>query len=203
MKPYALDILRINEWQKSVPNVNEQKGLQTILSSSIKRVLNNTEKLSIIIAELQYLAKNNQLSELNNFCTNEILGFDVSVQSKKKAQIETHRDDFNYRVQTIKLSLLDVNPNPYSPIQPEQVKYEIENNKDFLDFPFFFPYPLSQIEDLINKTDGFARIKMNIKEVIPNYKQDAPVHGYIFNSNFKNLYQNIKQKLIDIIMKIE
>lgn len=198
----ALDVIRINEWMKSLPSFIETKSLTATMSSFLKRIMEREIQISSLLAELQFVARQNRLEELSDFCNNEIQGFKVNRETDRKL-IEVDPDKHKYRVQSVKFSLDDISPNPYRSLSPEQFKFEIEQVDSFFEFQFFFQYPISQIERYLAKTDGFAKIQMKVKDIMPHYQKDVPVYVYIFNSNFKNLYQNIKQKLIDIIMKID
>jgi hypothetical protein len=88
-------------------------------------------------------------------------------------------------------------------MSPEQMSRQLDNSKDFFDVPYFFRDSIISIESFLNKTDGFATMKMSVKDVLPDNKKDYPVYGYLFNKHFINLYQNIRQKLIDLIMDIK
>jgi len=199
----AMDVIRINDWLKSLPTNNNSSSLQEILSQYLNRIMNGTEKLSTILVSLQHVARKHQIPSLLAFTTEELMGFNIDSNSGQREKIRNNEKYYKYRVQTIKVSTINLIGNPSGFSSAEQIKYEVDTNKDFFDFPLFFKFPIAEVENLAHKSDGYAKMKMNVKDVIPNIDKDYPVYGYIFNSTFKSLYQEIKQKLIDLIMKID
>src|SRR5690606_21489099 len=69
----AVDIIRINDWFKSLPG-NLQLNLTDRVSEILRRLTLNQEKLSVIITDLLSIAKIHGLSDLERFCSMQILG---------------------------------------------------------------------------------------------------------------------------------
>ena len=162
----SLDVIRINNWLQSLPEVEFPNSAQTVVSSLLKRLLTREETLTQIML-----------------------------------QVQTDPEKYRYRVQTIKVSLDKIVSINHQNIV--YVKQELDKSKDFFDVPYFFKEPISLIESYLHRTDGLGTVTMRTKDVLPNYKKDYPIYGYIFNTNFQNVYQNIRQKLIDLIMELK
>ncbi len=193
----SLDIIKINTWLQSLPDTVVQESKQTSLSDFLKRLLTRKENLSEILPDIYVFAKSNNLIELKHFCEFEIKGFDVTNDEVRK-NIQNENERYKYRVMTIKVSLDKIAQTFHR--NPEQLKQELSTLKNFFDIPYFFKESIPIIESYLTKTDGYISTIMGVKDFFPEYKENYPVYGYIFNSDLINLYQNIRQNLIDLIM---
>lgn len=196
----SLDIIKINNWLQSLPEIENSTSVQSEIAIILKRLLTQEEKLSEILPDIYLLAKTNSFTDLKNFCELEIKGIDVN-DIEIMNRIRNENENFKYRAQTIKISLNKIIHSPYH--SSDQIKQEMHNLENFFDAPYFFKESISYIENLKNELDGYGTIKMSVKDVLPNYEKDYPVYGYLFKDNFRNLYQNIRQKLIDLIMGLK
>lgn len=196
----SLDVIKINNWLLSLPQKVFQDSTQSVISDLLKRLLTKRERLSEILPDIYLMAKSANLIELKEFCELEIKGFDVTNEAtRKKIQ---HRDQpYKYRVQTIKVSIDSITYARNS--TADQIKSEMNRSSDFYNVPYFFKEPIASIEDYLNQTDGFLSITMKIKDVLPEFKKDYPAYGYIFNSDLVSVYQNIRQRLIDLTMDLK
>lgn len=195
----TLDIIKICSWFQSLPQFETVHSFHNDISNFLKRLLTKKDKLSEVLPELYVFAKSNNYQDLKYFCELEIKGFDVS-GSELRNHIQTEREKFKYRVQVIKISLQEISQSIN--LTPEQLSQLLNDSEDFYNAPYFFKEPLIEIERFLDKEDGFAKITMKVKDVLPNYQKDHSAFGYVFNSNFLTLYANIRQKLIDLIMDI-
>lgn len=193
----TLDIIKINSWLLSLPEIDFHESKQTLLSDFLKRLLTQKENLSEILPDIYVFAKSNNLTELKEFCEFEIKGIDVA-NDEVREKIHNENERYKYRVMTIKVSLDKIAQTFHR--TPEQLKQELSALKNFFDIPYFFKESIPAIETCLKKTDGFMTTTMGVKDFFPDYKENYPVYGYIFNSDLTSLYQNIRQNLIDLIM---
>jgi hypothetical protein len=196
----SLDIIKINSWLQSLPEIKTELSTQAKSSNILKRLLAQNERLSEILPEIYLFAKENNLSDLRNYCEFEIKGFDVN-NTKIMDLLRNESEKYKYRAQTIKVSLAKI-VHVYN-ITPEQMNQELNKLDNVYDILYFFREPITLIESFLNKTDGYMTVTMSVKDILPDYKKDYPVYGYMFNKNYINLYQNIRQKLIDLIMDLK
>lgn len=193
-------IITINNWLQGLPESTDSDSLQEKINELIKRLTNGTERLSTILADILLVAKKYKLVELVDYCSSEITGI-------QKSQISNNQDEYQYRVQMIKVSLNNVQINPHAYYANESlIKSEMENNEDFYDFRIMFPQPIGEIEDSIarfNPQTICMTVKMNSRQLFPDKNgSDYTVIGYAFKDNYLSLYRNIRQRIIDKLMKV-
>jgi hypothetical protein len=196
----SLDVIKINNWLQSLPGHDVPDSTQTTISKFLTRILSQKVKLSEVLPDLHSFAKSKDLVQLKEFCEFEIKGFLVN-SPEIRNKIESDNERFKYRVQIIKISL-DKIVHAYGQ-SPGQLKQYLNHSEGFFDVPYFFKESIMTIENLLTKTDGYVTVTMKVSDVLPDYKKDYPVYGYVFNNDFSSLYHNIKQKLIDLIMDLK
>jgi len=189
----AIDIIRINDWQKSLPG-NLKLTLTDKISEVLKRLTLNQEKLSVIITDLLNISKIHKLSDLEIFCSAQLRGV-------KHNESKNHK----YRIQKVFISLDNIETNPFSPvtITADMIKKEMEKEEDFYEFRMLFNQSIVRIEELLsqcNKNTTYATLKMSSQHFFG--KGDYDINVFIFENNIKSVYSNIRQKTIDEVMKI-
>lgn len=191
----GIDVIRINDWLKSLNGV-AVKNLNEEISKILSKVVQGEIKLSVILTELLPLCIEYKLNDLKEFVEAELKGYKV-----------TGSENYNYRVQKIFLSFNQIEVSPYSMINVTAsiLKKELLADKDTYEQNFFFNQPIVKIEDFVEqfkdkKETTFATYKVNSKELfeVGNY----PMNVYFFENNVSGLYNNIRQKLVDLLMKI-
>lgn len=192
----AYDVIRINDWLKSLPKINNKHNLNDEISKYLKEITKNEQKLSVIISDLFALSKKYDLEELKNFCISEIKGIDTS-----------NSENYEYRVQKVFISWNKIDINPYTFIKPSisLVIKEMEDNKEFFERKIVIHHPIITIEDtlsrLINEPNSYGTMKTNTKALL-GMEKAHDLFIYTFHENYISLYGNIRQKAIDILMKI-
>lgn len=189
----AIDVIRINDWLKSLPG-NLKLTLNDKVSEILKRLTLNEEKLSVIIADLLNISKIHNLHELEEFCSAQIRGI-------KSNEAENHK----YRIQKVFISLNGIETNPYSfiDITADMIKKEMEKEDDFYEYRMLFNQSIVKIEELIgqfNNNKTYGTLKMSSKHLFG--KGDYDIHVFLFENNIIGVYNNIRQKVIDELMKI-
>lgn len=193
----AYDVIRINDWMKSLPKVRELNSLNDEVSKFLKELTEGEKKLSVIISELLIFSKNHSLSELKSFCETELKGITTN-----------NPENYQYRAQMVHLSWHKIEINPYSYLKTtaQVVKNEFEKSDEFFDFKIIMHHTILDIEINMNRFSGkidtsYATLKTDTKTLLDlDYTKD--LYLYLFYDNFINLYKNIRQKAIDILMKI-
>jgi hypothetical protein len=204
MEALSHEVIRINEWLKGLVETNKSEFPQEELTELLKRITSREDKLSTLVSDVFYFSKKFQFKELQRFCRSELRGLfrdDDFLISTEKA---------NYRIQTVYVSYHQIELNPYSPVRVTEdvIREELEKSKDFYQCKFHFPYSVSEIEEHIKTLDGkfssgCAILKTGSKKLFPNIGgEEFPVYVYVFKSTFLNLYKNIRQHMIDQLVKI-
>ena len=192
----AYDVIRINDWLKSLPEIKELNSLNDEVSKFIKELTKNEQKLSVIISDLLALSKKYELEELRKFCLAEIQGIDSS-----------NSEGSEYRIQKVFISLNKIDINPYSYLKPSVslVIKEMENNKEFFESKIVMHHPIIEIESSLDRLNSdpnsYGTMKTDAKTLL-GMKKAHDLYIYTFPDNFSSLYRNIRQKAIDILMKI-
>lgn len=192
----AYDTIRINDWLKSLPSKHITNSLNSIISTSIKDLTKKEKKLSEIFTDLLEVSKSYDLKDLNKFCLEELRG------------PNTKNGGYSHRVQTAIFSWSEISINPYSFLKPtvQLIKKEMLENKDFFEGKLALNQPIVTIERYLEKLevepDGtYATMKSDTKTLMDHEKK-IDLFIYFFPDNFTELYGNIRQKAIDILMKI-
>ncbi|WP_291134814.1 ATP-binding protein [Flavobacterium sp. UBA7663] len=192
----AYDIIRINEWLKSLPLKTSLNSLENEISKFIKELTKKEEKLSVIIADLLSLSNLYELKGLKMFCLNEIQGIK-----------STNFEGLDYRKQKVFVSWNKIDINPYSFLSPSVslVVNELENNSEFFERMLILHHPIIEIESILEKLNqdpnSYITIKTDTKSLLGMEKKHD-LYIYTFPDNFNTLYRNIRQKAIDELMKI-
>ncbi len=189
----AIDVIRINDWLKSLPG-NLKLTLTDKISEILKRLTLNKEKLSVIITDLLNISKIHKLTELEEFCSAQIRGI-------KSNESKNHR----YRIQKVFISPNGIETNPYSfiDITADMIKKEMEKEDSFYEYRMLFNQSIIKIEELIgqfNSNKTYGTLKMSSKHLFG--KGDYDINVFLFENNIIGVYSNIRQKVIDELMKI-
>lgn len=195
VKACGSDVIRINEWLKSLPGRVEET-LSDKISETILRLTSNDEKLSIIFTDLLDLAKEHDLKEIGEFCTSQILGIKENMSEKHK-----------YRVQRV---IVSEKHDEMSFVQFEHIINKINNGckpdiEGYKEDYILIHHSIIKIEQVIakfqlkkNKTYEHVKLK--------DYENDKNEHGaanlFIFESTINAVYRNIQQRTIDLLMKV-
>ena len=190
----GLEALKINKWLDSLPGF-QNSSYNEKLSDFLIRLSNSSENLSTIIPELLAFAKLYNWTEVIDFCAIQIKGI-------KKAD-----HSLSYREQKVAGSLYkaEFNSNPYVNVSQDILREEMNSNKDFYPVQVTFPQTLLELENFIQKFEKNSGVTMTIQE--HNAKQlsesntDAPFYIYCLEDDYKTVYNNIRQKAIDLLME--
>lgn len=192
----AYDVIRINDWLKSLPKKIESNSLNDQISSYIKQLTKGEEKISVIISDLLALAKKHDFIELKQFCLNEIQGIKSS-----------EAEDCDYRIQKVIVSWhkIDINPYTFRKATVDLVRKEMENSEGFFETKIVMYHTILEIESslerLLSDPNSYGTMKVDSQSLL-GMKEKHDLYIYTFPDNFNSLYRNIRQKAIDILMKL-
>lgn len=192
----AYDVIRINDWLKSLPKKIESNSLNNEISNYLKQLTKGEEKLSVVISDLLDLSKKHNFTELKKFCLNEIKGI-------KPSEAET----CDYRIQKVIVSWHKIEINPYSfrKATVDLVRKEMENREGFFESKIVMQHTIleieSSLEHLLTDPNSYGTMKVDSQSLL-GMKENHDLYLYTFPDNFNSLYRNIRQKAIDILMKL-
>ena len=190
----AYDVIRINDWLKSLPSKLESNSFNDEVSSHLKELARNNKKVSEILTDLLLLSKKYNLEDLKQFCLDELQG----INSKEK--------DYSYRTQTVMFSWNKITINPFTYLKPtvQLIKKEMAENKDFFESKIVLRHPILEIERYLanveNELEGSYAVLETDTQALLDYEKKFSMYIYLFPYNFINLYGNIRQKAIDLLM---
>ncbi len=192
----GIDVIRINDWLKSLPEEHKTTPFTEEISGLIKRLTAKQEKLSTIITDILFTSKKYRLEKLIEFCTAEIQGI-------KKNE----NGAFDYRVHKVMISYMDANFNPkFYQVTQSMLRKEMEEHESFFHTPILIPFSILQLEENIERvTDGdgtkIATGTTDTQRLLGmNKKYDLYI--YYFEDDFRTMYRNIRQKAIDLLMTV-
>lgn len=189
----SIDTIRINDWLKSIQGVVIQNVNEEILKL-LPKVVQGEIKLSVLLAQFLNICKQNDLVDLQEFIHSELIGAPQS-----------DHDKYSYRIQKIFISFSEINILS-SNITPERLKRELSSDKHTCEKNFFFHFPIFEIEKYIesfgtNKKNTCLTLKISSREIFDNV-EERMMTIYIFENHISGLYNNIRQKFLDLLMKV-
>ncbi|MGW1456063.1 ATP-binding protein [Salegentibacter agarivorans] len=192
----GMESIRINEWLNDLPNLKNGKSISNKISDLIIKLSKKEEKLSIVISEILSFAKENNWSEIVQFCTVQLKGI-------------RYKTDYNssYRDHKILGSLLRVEfeSNPFINATPARLRSELNENKDFYKTQITFTQSLIKLEEYIERFEQTSGVAMTVEErntkQLSRFDMDAPFYIYCLEEDYKTVYNNIRQKTIDLLME--
>lgn len=191
----GMDSIRINEWLNGLPSQYNGKSITSKISELIIKLAKNEEKLSIVISEILSLAKENNWTDIIQFCTVQLMGI-------------RQETDYNstYRDHKVLGSLLraEFDSNPYINATASRLRSELNKNKDFYKTQITFTQSLIKLEEYIKRFEQGPKVAMTIEKrntkQLPYFDMDEPFYIYCLEEDYKTVYNNIRQKTIDILM---
>ena len=193
----GLDSLNIAKWLDSLQGYDfNHSELNEKISNFIIRLSNQKEKLSVIISELLSEAKKFKLTEIEKFCIVQIKGIKIN-----------SNEEPSYRKQKVFGSFLkaDFNSNPYIQVSQSKVRNEMMENEDFYRVSIIFPQTLLEIEDFIHKFSKNNSVSMTMEKSDAksffDIKENRPFFIYCLEDDYNSVYNNIRQKAIDLLME--
>jgi len=201
-KANSHEVIRINDWLRSLPETIEARTLYEEVTELIQRITQGQEKLSSILTDTLQVARKYRLNELVKFCLSELLGME-------RAEIDINPEDYKHRIQKVLISPQPVEISPFYNVTASSLKNELEKRDDFFPYQLLFSKPIVEIEEYIermgdNSTTICATLKMSWNRIFPDDKKrkDDTVYVYIFKDSFISLYAGIKQKTIDKLVRL-
>lgn len=195
------EVITIHDWLRGLPEKNINGSLYDEIADLMKRLTSGVERLSVVLVDMLRTAKRHELDELIKFCSSEIQGLDVK-------KIDSSIDEYQYRVQIVRMSIENIEINPYSAIRPTEslIKQEMDKNDNFHEVRLFFPEPINVIEGNIERYNAETiclTAQVSSKQIFKDKKgSDYPVYIYVFKDSHLSLYRNIRQKSIDKLIAL-
>jgi len=190
----AIDVIRINDWLKSlqgtvIPNINEE--VSKFLAHAVQREI----KLSVLLAQFLNICKRNSLVELQEF-----------IQAELSGAPRSNHDKYSYRIQNVFVSFSEINATPYMNITPERLKNELLADNHTYQRNFFFHFSIVEIEAYLesftsNPKNTCLTLKISSTEVFENVEERI-MTIYVFENQITSIYNNIRQKFVDLLMKV-
>jgi hypothetical protein len=194
-----MDIIKINDWLRSLPDFGTKSSINSEVTQLMKRLTEQTEKLSTIFVDILSFARSRNLANLTAFCISELTGFAVG-------EVRRDQEEFKYRIHKVILSVreISVRGSGYIRVTSEMVRQEMEKDKDhFFSDEMFFNQTISYIENMLfREGDGIITIAIKYEDVFFDKEHDVPIYAYLFKSMLSSLYNSIRQKAIDELMKV-
>lgn len=195
----GLETINITDWLRSLPDIIIDKNVSNEISKLLAKVTEGEEKLSVIITEILTVSRKYNLTDLIEFCTNELQGI-------SEIKIKETSNKYKYRHQEVIASLNEIKVKPYYNGSVNDVKKALEDRDDFYEFQLFYNKSIVEIEEYIqtlNDKNAYATLKRDFSDIFPESNIiDCPVIVYLFEDTFTSLYSSIKQKVIDTLLTV-
>lgn len=192
------DTFRINDWLRSLPKNYDTNDLNEKISSTIVKLSEGKEKLSVILSESLKFAKEHDLKILIDFCRDQISGIKIEPELSK---------NYSYRLQTVYISIHRIEiPNLSYNLTTDSIKKQFKESSEFNDYRLILHHSLIELEDQLEhikqKPKSFiAVLNTDTQTALElDFKKDLFI--YLFPENILTVYKNIRQKAIDILMEL-
>lgn len=194
----SLDVIRIYNWFKTLGNRVNEESLIDKISLLLKRTISEEEKLSAVVLDILEIAKKHNLYDLEKFCLFQFKGVPDS-------ELDKHR----YRIIKVIISLNTVDINPYSYVKATSnlMKSEMLKMEGFFERGILFNQSILAIEENLenfksNPNLTYGTMKLSSKRFSKSVKEYT-LYCYFFNDNITGMYNKIRQKIIDELMKVQ
>jgi len=194
------ETIRIYNWLQSLPEIKQGVTKQDMVAKLIKELTSGSEKLSTIISELWNITQRYNSEDLLRFCSDELQGLNSDYVGK-------NQKEYSYRVQTLFVSPVTIEINPFSNVTSNSIKAEFRRSDNFFERDVLMSQTITKVEEILqrfkeNPNNTIATITMKSKDLFAeSSKGNYPVYAYIFVDDIISLYTNIRQKTIDKLMK--
>lgn len=198
------EIILINSWLQSLPSEIEGDSLACEVSKLMTKVTSGSSKVSECISSSLAVAKKYNIENLKIFCNYELTGIysDLSNIDEEK--------NFSYRMNKVIMSAHSIEINPfYNSLSSDQMMSELKKMDGFYERQVLFNQSISEIENTLDQYSAkqdtsILALTAPMDQVFNNSKYEGKeIKMYTNIHNFKNIYQGIKQKLINLLLEIE
>ena len=192
----SLEVINISDWFRNLPEkVKIQNDKPEQQSKLLIDLTHKDKSLSAIFSEIIKYADRFDIKKLKEFCVSQLSALPGQ---NKNAHL--------YRSLKVFISEkeLEINQNPFLNISTGIVRKELRDDKNFHEVDFFFHYPIMKIENLIDwkNEKGTRLITITSSNKQLNLGEgDYEVFIYIFETDLIDLYNRLRQKVIDLLMK--
>ena len=198
----AREIITINKWLESLPDRTSELSLPLEIPKLIAKITSRKYALSECIAEVLQIAERFNLPDLKEFCKNELSGW------RNKIPEEDVPNLLSYRVNEVIISPYEVEINPFSGLNSSGLMNEMKKTDGFYTRRVLFSQPISEIETFLKRINDnpdktLMTLKISGNKFFSDSKyDDLKVTMYANRDNLDNIYNGIRQKLIDNLLEI-
>lgn len=196
------EVIMINKWLESLPEEVLDKALSDEISQIILNITSRKHYLSECIVQIMQVANKYNLSELKEFCNNELTGWWNKVSDEDVPNV------LSYRMNKVVFSPYEVEFNPYHRLNSTQLIDELKNTEGFYEQLLLFAQPVTEIEKILSRinekpNNSLVTLTSTAERMFPDKNLgDIPIKVYACRDNFENIYNGIRQKLIDMLVEI-
>lgn len=199
------EIILINKWFESMPEIVERSNFKEEVADLMIKTTSNNCSLSEQIALSLKLAHKYNLNELLFFCQGELSGWYDEI---KKNDLENY---LFYRILKVVMTPNEIEVNPYSfhSLTSQQMLDEIIRiDKNAFESKLLFPEPITKIENYLKqfptgKNNSLMVISHNAEKLFGNSKYSGmSIKTYVTEFQLTTIYQQIRQKLITLLLSI-
>lgn len=192
----GIESINISNWFKSLlsTNTNAETTLHKFIANVILKLTKRDGSLSKVISECLTISKEYNLKKLENFCYNELTGW-------KKAA----RRNYQFRSSMVLITPLNIEFPNFSNLTAAQILKDMEGTDGIYENRLYFKQPIIEIEESIEKLNAYslATMKVDGKTFFEDEtKSHITITYYLSAQNFINVHNNIRQKLIDLLLEI-
>lgn len=193
----GLESVSIFNWLKSLPEETKRADFLELITNAISKVIQPNIKLSECISEALKLSNKENIVNLKSFCQGELAGW-----SNLQLTGEEINTSFSYRKNEVVVTFGEVEVPPYLDWDSRRMINELKKMEETSVGQFFFGQSIMELEGILEKLSESNKMLYSIQLPARNFIDEEKYEGlkvrvYANKDNFENIYNNIRQKLID------
>ncbi|MFW6047443.1 MAG: helix-turn-helix domain-containing protein, partial [Candidatus Woesearchaeota archaeon] len=195
------EIIAINKWLESLPDLDDDNTFFERTSDILIKISTKELPLSECIVQALRIAEKYNIAPLKFFCKNELTGWTGKVPQKDEYQT------LSYRMNKVIISPVEFKDNPIYYFQSQQKLNELKEKFGVFEFQFLFTHTIYDIEESINRLNQRGQNSLWILNIPSSSnlfskmtKNNNDYKIYVTRNTLMNVYNGIKQKLIDILI---
>ncbi len=196
------ETIMINDWLNKISKKEKEKTLTEEISSIIEKIVSKKYLLSECISQLIKISEKYRLPDLKEFCKNEMTGW------WNKVPKDSELDILSYRISKVIVSPYELKMNPFHNLNSSAVMTKLKEMEGFYEQRYLFAQPIAEIESFRsrineNPNNTLLIVKGAASKMYENENLgETQISVYANRDNIENIYNGIRQKLIDKLLEL-
>jgi len=198
----GLEVIRISDWLRSLPDNQADEDLADQVALNLRALTANTLNLSVIFTQIYAMARKYRLDRLIEFAASELQGIDLVEDDVN------YQERYSYRIQKQFFTPYEIEIDPFFRGSSQDIQNFFKKSDKFYEYRLLFNHSISKVESLIKGFNDkpnhmLATITMSSEQFVSKSTKEYTVKVFIFYDDIMKLYNNIRQKAVDILIQLK